>query len=96
MSWLDLYREKLLTADEAVRLIQSGDRVYYGGNAAIPMGLIRALADRYEPKRAGHPLRIAAYIVHPIGVLIDYLILRPAHWVGDREPFTTIFGHEDY
>jgi acyl-CoA hydrolase len=48
MSWLDQYRSKLRSAEEAVRLIESGDRVYYGGNAAIPMGLVRALADRYE------------------------------------------------
>ncbi|MCU0222892.1 MAG: 4-hydroxybutyrate CoA-transferase [Acidobacteria bacterium] len=33
MQWLDDYRRKLRTADEAVRLIKSGDRVYYGGNA---------------------------------------------------------------
>jgi acyl-CoA hydrolase len=47
MAWIDDYRRKLTTADEAVRLIESGNRVYYGGNAAIPMGLIRALATRY-------------------------------------------------
>ena len=27
-----------------------------------------ALADDYDPDRAGHPLRIVAYIAHPIGV----------------------------
>jgi acyl-CoA hydrolase len=48
MTWLDQYREKLQTSDEAVQLIKSGDRVYYGGNAAIPMALVRALAERYE------------------------------------------------
>lgn len=48
MQWLDDYRRKLLTADEAVRLIKSGDRVYYGGNAAIPQGLVHALADRHQ------------------------------------------------
>jgi hypothetical protein len=51
-------------------------------------------ADDYDPQYAGHPLRILAYVVHPIGVAIDYLILRPCHWVGSHEPFTTIFGHE--
>ena len=54
-----------------------------------------ALADEYEPKRTGHPLRILAYVVHPVGVALDYLIFRPAHWIGSREPFATIFGHED-
>ena len=54
-----------------------------------------ALADDYQPKRAGHPLRIVAYVLHPIGVAIDYLILRPVHWVGSHEPFKTVFGHTD-
>jgi acyl-CoA hydrolase len=48
MSWVDLYKNKLRSAEEAVSLIASGDHVYYGGNAAIPMGLVRALAKRYE------------------------------------------------
>jgi hypothetical protein len=31
--------------------------------------------------------------VHPLGVLVDYAIFRPAHWVGSHEPWRTIFGH---
>lgn len=54
-----------------------------------------AAADEYEPKHAGHPLRIVAYVLHPIGVLVDYLLLRPAHWIGSQEPMRTIFGHDD-
>ena len=46
MNWIDDYRSKLRSAAEAVQVIQSGDRVYYGGNAAIPQALVRALADR--------------------------------------------------
>lgn len=52
-----------------------------------------AFADDYDPEYAGHPLRILAYVVHPVGVAIDYLIMRPAHWVGNHQPFATIFGH---
>jgi hypothetical protein len=56
-----------------------------------------AQADSYDPKRAGHPLRILAYIVHPFGVALDYLIFRPAHWVVSHEPLDDIFGHtRDY
>jgi acyl-CoA hydrolase len=51
MRWLDEYRQKLTTAEGAVRLIESGDRVYYGGNAAIPRALVDALACRYEELR---------------------------------------------
>jgi hypothetical protein len=54
-----------------------------------------AHADDHDPKRAGHPVRIAAYVLHPIGVMLDFLIVRPAHWVVEREPFRTLFGHED-
>lgn len=48
MSWLDGYKGKLRSAAEAVARIESGHRVYYGGNAAIPQALIRALAERRE------------------------------------------------
>ena len=48
MTWLNDYRSKLKTAEEAVSIVKSGDRVYYGGNAAIPELLIRALADRKD------------------------------------------------
>jgi hypothetical protein len=64
---------------------------------AVAMALVAtpALADDYDNQRSAHPLRIAAYIVHPIGLLIDTLIFRPAHWIGSHVPFKTIFGHTD-
>jgi len=52
-------------------------------------------ADEYDASNAGHPVRIVAYVLHPVGVLLDYLLLRPAHWVVSQEPMATIFGHED-
>lgn len=48
MNWLSDYRNKLMTAAEAVRVIGSRDRVYYGGNAAIPKALVNALAARRD------------------------------------------------
>ena len=54
-----------------------------------------AVADEYDEDSAGHPLRIVAYMLHPVGVAIDYLILRPAHWLVSQEPVKTVFGHED-
>ncbi len=53
-----------------------------------------AQADDYEPKRAAHPVRIVAYVLHPVGVIADYLVLRPAHWLASHEPFRTLFGHD--
>ncbi|MGD8699680.1 MAG: acetyl-CoA hydrolase/transferase C-terminal domain-containing protein [Gemmatimonadales bacterium] len=48
MNWLDDYRSKLQAATDAVGRIDSGDRVYYAGNAAIPQTLVRALAERKD------------------------------------------------
>lgn len=54
-----------------------------------------ALADPYDKERAGHPLRVAAYVLYPIGALIDILIMRPAHWLISQEPFKGAVGHKD-
>jgi hypothetical protein len=53
-----------------------------------------SLADEYDPHRAGHPLRIAAYILHPIGFALDWLVFRPAHWVVSQPGFSEVFGHD--
>jgi hypothetical protein len=55
-----------------------------------------AAADKYDPQEAGHPMRIVAYALHPVGVLLDLLIFRPAHWVGSHEPLASFFGHKPY
>jgi hypothetical protein len=62
---------------------------------ALSVAAPRAGADPHDPEEAGNPVRIAAYLLHPVGVALDWLIFRPAHWLVNREPFRTIFGHED-
>jgi hypothetical protein len=63
--------------------------------AALLLASSPALADGYDSDSAGHPLRIAAYVLHPIGVIIETLILKPAHWLGHQEPIRTLVGHEE-
>jgi len=48
MSWVDDYKKKLVTAEEAVSVIKSSDRVYISGNAATPYVLMNALASRKD------------------------------------------------
>jgi 4-hydroxybutyrate CoA-transferase len=48
MDWMNDYRRKLTSAEDAVKPIKSGHKLYYGGNAAIPQTLVRALAARHE------------------------------------------------
>ena len=47
---------------------------------------------RYSSTDAGHPVKIAYYVVYPVGFLIENLILKPVWWLGQREPFRTVFG----
>ena len=49
-------------------------------------------ADEYDPQKAGNPLKIVYYVVYPIGWTLDVLIFRPAYYIGQCEPFQTIFG----
>ena len=48
MSWVDDYKKKLVTAEEAVSVINSSDLIYVSGNAATPYFLMRALASRKD------------------------------------------------
>ncbi len=42
------YRNKCCSAQEAVRLIKSGDRLFTSGNIATPRVLLRALVERRQ------------------------------------------------
>ncbi len=48
MSWFEGYKAKLTTAEQAVKVVRSGQRIYYSGNAATPFPLIGALTSRRD------------------------------------------------
>ena len=48
MQWIDRYRTKLRTAEEAVRVIESGQRVYVHPGCAMPEVLVDAMSARYR------------------------------------------------
>ena len=62
--------------------------------AVLAFGAAPASADTYESERAGNPLRVVAYVLHPVGVLLDVLIFRPAHWLGSQPVISQLVGHE--
>jgi hypothetical protein len=64
--------------------------------AVLPLCAAAARADEYDPQRAGHPVRIIAYALHPVGVILDLAIFRPAHWIGSLPVLNKLFGHELY
>ena len=46
MSWMDVYRERVTTAEAAVSHIQSGQRVFLTGNCSVPQTVVGALVTR--------------------------------------------------
>lgn len=54
-------------------------------------GRAMAAPDTYEDSES-HPLRIAAYVLHPVGVVAEWLVFRPFHYlVSHAGP---VFGHD--
>ncbi len=49
MDWSKIYQSRIVTADEAVRQIKSGDRVFLTGNCSVPQTILAALV-RYAPE----------------------------------------------
>lgn len=53
-----------------------------------------AQAAEYKPRRAGHPLRIVAYALHPVGYVLDRLVFYPAWRIAQWEPLAVLVGME--
>ena len=60
MDYTALYQQKLTTADEAVKVVKSGDWVDYGWCTGTPVALDKALA---ECSRQDH-LELVAHVRH--------------------------------
>ena len=46
MNWMDTYRGKIVTPEQAVGVIQSGSRVFLTGNCSVPQKVMAALVQR--------------------------------------------------
>jgi outer membrane protein OmpA-like peptidoglycan-associated protein len=52
-----------------------------------------AAPDEYDDSQS-NPLRIAAYLLHPVGWLAEWVVFRPFHFlVSATEPQEAFFGH---
>lgn len=77
----------------ALRALAISLPLVFGLIAAAPA--LASTEEDYDPPNAGNPVRIVGYVLHPVGVIYDYLLLRPAWWVGSHQPFRTLFGRDD-
>jgi hypothetical protein len=48
--------------------------------------------DAYDDSQS-HPLRLAAYAVHPVGFAIEWLMMRPIHFLVSTPRLERVFGH---
>ncbi|MGA3244805.1 MAG: acetyl-CoA hydrolase/transferase C-terminal domain-containing protein [Bacteroidota bacterium] len=51
MNWLDQYKKKVVSLEEAVSVVKSGDHIFISGNAATPTLLTNGLAKRRDELR---------------------------------------------
>lgn len=55
-----------------------------------------AAPDEYDDSQS-HPLRVAAYLLHPVGFILEWTIFRPFHYlVSSSEPAEAFFGHKPH
>jgi acetyl-CoA hydrolase len=48
MDWTNIYQSRITTAEEAVRVVESGNRIFLTGNVSVPQKALGALVD-YAP-----------------------------------------------
>lgn len=54
-----------------------------------------AAPDDYDDTQS-HPLRIAAYLIYPIGYTLEWLVFRPFHYLVSRPALEPVFGHRPH
>lgn len=55
-----------------------------------------AAPDEYDDSQS-HPLRVAAYLLHPVGWLTEWIVYRPFHFiVSATKPQEAFFGHRPH
>jgi hypothetical protein len=55
----------------------------------------RTGADEYDDSQS-NPLRLLAYIIHPVGYTLEWLVTRPFHEVVAQPDLEPVFGHDGH
>lgn len=67
--------------------------ISFGATTAI------AQAERYEDESQyedafSNPLRLAYYLIYPVGFTVEWLVMRPLHYIVSRPGLDQLFGYE--
>jgi len=55
---------------------------------------VPSMANRYKRGASDNPFRIVTYVVHPVGIALEYVITRPIHWLASQPNFDVAMGHQ--
>ena len=75
---------KLIMVAVAVALLGSARLSFAAGGA-----------DDYDDSQS-HPLRLAAYLIHPVGYTLEWLVTRPFHELVAQPDLAPVFGHTSH
>jgi hypothetical protein len=75
---------KLIVLIAAVVLMASA------GRASAGVG-----SDDYDDSQS-HPLRLLAYVIHPVGYTLEWLTMRPFHELVAQPDLEPVFGHQPH
>ncbi|HSP98582.1 MAG TPA: hypothetical protein VL049_15280 [Candidatus Dormibacteraeota bacterium] len=58
-----------------------------------------AAEERYEDEQQyedafSNPLRIAYYLIYPVGFTVEWLVMRPFHYIVSRPGLDRLFGYQ--
>jgi hypothetical protein len=72
---------------------------FVGLSVALPVAMVLAVAapagaHDYDRGNSDYPFRLLAYAVHPLGIALEYGIMRPIHQLVSLPHARIIFGHD--
>lgn len=51
--------------------------------------------DEYDDSQS-HPFRVIAYLVHPVGYALEWVVFRPLHCLVAQPSLVKVFGHTSH
>jgi hypothetical protein len=67
--------------------------------SVISLSGVANAAERYADEQQyedafSNPLRLAYYLIYPVGFTVEWLVMRPFHYVVSRPGLDRVFGYE--
>lgn len=63
--------------------------------AALLVSASPAISHEVEPEDAAHPIRVAAYVLYPVGYVLYQVVVRPLHGIVSQPGIQELFGHKE-